>query len=115
VSDVEAAISEDSLAQLEAYIGSAEVAGMVELFGANLHDITEPAVASMKPSEIGKAAHSLISLAGYFGCDELAACSRDLLDAVHSSAGDLEGPFATTLAAAERAKAALERRYPSQA
>ena len=114
MSDVEPAISEDSLAQLETYIGAAEVAGLVELFGANLRDITEPAAASMRPAEIGKAAHLLISLGGSFGCAELVARSRDLLDAVHASADDLAAPFAVTLAAAERAKQALERRYPSQ-
>jgi len=55
--------------------------------------------------------HNLISSAGAMGCNELAACSRALMDAARHDTGEL-GPLVAELArAAARALTEMHARY----
>lgn len=108
----ETVISDLCLAELEEHLGRDHVAALVELFRLNLEEIITTVTSSKNHVEIGKAAHSLISLAGNLGCAELVTRSRELVLASRTEGAEVAHLIAETALAAHRARAAIDERYP---
>jgi signal transduction histidine kinase/ActR/RegA family two-component response regulator len=100
------------LAGLEARLGSARVGALAGMFCLHVKKAVAAVTATADRRRIAEATHDLLSLAGTVGCNELMACSRSLMNAARSDAGDLE-PLVSDLAmAAARALTEMGRRYP---
>ena len=107
-----AVLNEALLSDLDGQLGSLRMT----IFAAQLRDQLEKSVQIISTANdrelILREAHSLVSVAGNFGCTELMTRSRDLMTALRTHACDV-GPLVRGLTvAAERALAAMTRRYP---
>jgi signal transduction histidine kinase/DNA-binding NarL/FixJ family response regulator len=100
--------------ELEALLGKQKTTEFVEMSRAALVAMIPIFVAWEDPETIAREAHKLISIAGNIGCMELVELSRDVAGAVNDprQSGIMRN---TLVAALERAMAAIQLRFPTEA
>ena len=107
-------ISDVFLQELEEALGQDHVAALIDLFRANLEETMRVITSSNNAARIEEAAGLLVSLAGNLGCSELEARSRELLIATQIEGADREHLVRQTATAAQRARIAIDKRYPRE-
>jgi PAS domain S-box-containing protein len=111
--DRPAVIDETVLKDLENRLGKAQVTMFARLFREQIDKTVRAITSTEDRQSMAREAHALVSLAGNLGCTELMTRSRRLMTALKAESGDVSALTAEIAAAAARALAAMDSRYPS--
>jgi CheY-like chemotaxis protein len=105
-------IDDMRLQELERLLGRPKVVEFVSRFRGKLAKAVGTITTTADRERLAWEAHGLISFAGNLGCLQLTECGRGLLQALHEGRDDLPPRIAEIAAAADRALAAMNQRYP---
>lgn len=114
VMDAEERLSFDPgyIRELEEHLGREEANALIELFHVNLHELLSVIRVSSRWDAVAEAAHSLISLAGPLGYNDLVHHSRNLSESADSVGVDRASLKAKVIEAAAGAVQAIEKHSP---
>jgi HPt (histidine-containing phosphotransfer) domain-containing protein len=98
---------------LERLLGKPELTKLVMSFRQALDNAIRAMSATSERQRIASEVHALVSYSGNLGCSELSSSSRRLMDAIRDGNRDLEPLAADISAAADRARAAMDERFPA--
>ena len=104
-------VDDDVLAGLERLLGKSTLAELVASFRQALEKAI--GVVTSDRAQSGAEVHTLISYCGNLGCLELLSSSRRLMEALRDDSPDVSRLAADFSAAAGRARAAMDERFPS--
>ena len=107
-----AAIDDAMLAELEQLLGKSKLVQLVASFRALLGEAVGIVSTTADRERLAWHAHALVSFSGNLGCRELVHCSHKLMGALKEGHDDLAPLIADIAAAADRALAAMNERYP---
>jgi PAS domain S-box-containing protein len=105
-------IDDAILSELEQALGKSKVAELMVIFRAQLDETIGVMTATMDRERLAWEAHALVSCSGNLGYTELMSCSRELVGALKKGEVDVAPLVAGIAAAADRALAIMNERYP---
>jgi CheY-like chemotaxis protein len=105
-------VDDEVLAGLEQLLGKPMLAELVVSFRRVLDKSLGAMTSATDRARIATEAHALVSYCGNLGCVELLSLSRRLMDAIREGRPDLAELVAEFSAAADRARAAIDERFP---
>ena len=106
-------LDEEVLTGLEGLLGKPALVELVATFRQALETAVGVITSSADRDRLTAEAHRLVSYSGNLGCSELLGTSRRLMDAIREGSADLAPLVADFSAAADRARAAMDERYPA--
>jgi PAS domain S-box-containing protein len=106
-------LDETVLKDLEDRLGRSQVFVYADLFREQIDRSVDLIATTDDRQVLAREAHTLISVAGNLGCNELMTRSRELSKALREQAKDVEPLVAGLATAAARAVAAMAERYPA--
>src|SRR5262249_14609937 len=106
-------VDDDVLAGVERLLGKPKLIELVATFRAVLDRAVGVMASSTDRARVAEEAHLLVSYSGNLGCSELLVWSRRLMDASREGAADIAALVTEFSAAARRARAAMDERYPA--
>ena len=106
-------VDDAMLKDLERTLGKAKVVQLSVGFRDRLKEAIGVITTTYDRERLAREAHSLASFSGNLGCRELVGYSRELMDALKKGDADVAPLIADTAAAADRAVAAMDERYPT--
>ena len=106
-------LDDEVLTGLEDLLGKPALIELVATFRQALDKAVGVMASTADRGLLTAQAHALVSYSGNLGCSELLCSSRRLMDAIRDGSADLAPLVADFSAAADRARAAMDERYPS--
>ena len=105
-------VDDEVLAGLERLLGKSTLTQLVSSFRQVLEKSLGVMTSATDHARVAAEAHALVSYCGNLGCLELLSWSRRLMEAIREGSADLTELFAGFSAAANRARAAMDERFP---
>jgi CheY-like chemotaxis protein len=105
-------LDDEVLTGLEDLLGKPALIELVASFRQALDKAVGVMASTADRDRLTAEAHILVSYSGNLGCSELLCSSRHLMDAIRDGNADLAPLVAAFSAAADRARAAMDERYP---